>query len=125
MTKVIELTTDIKNPQVDRRSKDWNKLPVLTKGQRFTLHDGYGEVATYIHASDHRFNSEYTRGGLGKLILDNSVEVEPKSLTEFARIYDCDYGESDTSIAGILLKLGRIGPDDFKAVAKYFDEHDS
>ena len=116
MVKILELTADIKNPQADRRSKDWNKLPVLNKGQRFTLHDG--REYDYIYSSDHPYHQEVADRGLGKLIVDNSVVVEPKTLTEMKRVYDIDY----PNIEEALFKLGRIEAADFEAVAKYFAE---
>ena len=119
MVKVRELIIDIKNPQVDRRSKDWNKLPVLTKGQRFTLHEG--RTIDYIYSSDHHYCSEYVTNALGKLILASSIEVEPKTFTEFSRVYDCDMSGSG-AFAEALFKLGRLKAEDFEAVRKYYNE---
>jgi hypothetical protein len=118
MVKIHELTTDIKNPHPDRRSKDWNKAPVLNKGQRFTLHEGRDYF--YFYSSKQKYYSEPEHGTLGQLILANSTEVQPETFTEYARVYDCDYGGD--AFVEALFALGRIGPADFQAVAKYFDD---
>jgi hypothetical protein len=118
MVKVLELTADVKNPNADRRSRDWHKLPVLTAGQRFTLHEG--REFNYLHSSLSRYQHEPVHGALGKLIIANAIEVEPKTFTEFSRVYGDD--ESAATVGETLFKLGRIGPDDFAAVKKYFEE---
>jgi|SRR5215472_15684446 len=117
MVKVLELTCDITNPNVDRRSKDWNKLPVLKAGQRFTLHEG--REYKYLLSANSRYQIETERSDLGKLIIAHAKEVEPKSFTEMSRVYGDD--ESADTVAETLFKLGRIGPDDFAAVTKYFE----
>jgi|SRR5215469_5297122 len=120
MTKVLELITDVKNPHPDRRSRDWNKQPVLAKGQRFTLHDG--REWKYVYSSDHRYHSEpvVRADGLGQLIVSNSVAVEPKTFTEFARVYGDDL-DPDT-IARVLFKLGVIKRTDFEIAAAAFND---
>jgi hypothetical protein len=110
MTKVIELTADIKNPQADRRSKDWNKLPVIPAGKRFTVH---GE---YIRSSVDKYAHEFVQSQLAKTILANAKDVAPNSVTEFARVHDVDF--SGGELMRILLKLGRIGDADFAAIAE-------
>jgi hypothetical protein len=116
MTKhVIETTADIVNPQPDRRSKDWNKLPNITVGTRFLVEpetrDGYGTIET----SAKGYAWMATHSELGKLILANSKRVEPKTVRELMVVHDCDYGGSE--ILRVLLKLGRVTPADFKAAA--------
>ena len=120
MVKVLELTADVKNPNPDRRCKDWHKMPVLTAGQRFTLHEG--REYNYLHSSLSRYQHEPVDGALGKLIMANAKEVEPRSFTEMSRVHGDD--ESSAVVAETLFKLGRIGPDDFRAVAKYFEHRD-
>ena len=116
MVKVLELTCDIKNPNADRRSKNWNKLPILKAGQRFTLHKG--PDFDYLYSCDSRYHMEAAHQTLGKLIIANAIESEPKTLTEMKRFYDCDYD----SIEDILFELGRIDAADFQAVADYLNK---
>jgi len=125
-TKVLELTCDVANPQADRRSKDWNKVPVLTKGQRFTWHEGrdYDWLRSANTRAGQAHHYSVTEpvlqrdGNLGQLIVNNSTIVEPKTYIEMKRVYDCDYD----GLAEVLFDLGRIGPDDFKALSEYFNE---
>jgi hypothetical protein len=110
MTKVIELIADVKNPQMDRRSKDWNKLPVIPAGKRFTVH---GE---YIRASSEKYSHEFMNSQLAKAVLANAKDATPETVTEFARVHEVDFGGDE--LMRILLKLGRIGDDDFAAIAE-------
>jgi hypothetical protein len=112
---VLQLHTDVKNPEPDRRSKDWTKLPVIKAGLRFLLCErGPDEYAT-IESSGHAYAWTTDRSALGKLILANSQQVGPESVRELKKVHDCDWG--DESVLRILLKLGRITPEDFAAVA--------
>jgi hypothetical protein len=125
MTKyhVVETTADITNPEPDRRSKDWTKLPQIKAGTRFLVNpetrDGYGT----IQQSDARYDWTATHSSLGKLIIANSKQVEPVSVRELAVVHGCDYGGSE--ILRVLLKLGRVTAADFEAVSKALeaDEH--
>jgi len=110
MTKVIELTADVKNPQPDRRSKDWYKLPVIPAGMRFTNH------GNYLLSSGDRYGHVYTNYPVAKLVIANAKDVAPQSVREFARVHDVDWGGDE--ILRVLIKLGRVGPDDFAAVAE-------
>lgn len=110
MTVIREVTQDIKNPDKDRRSKDWNRLPVVPKGFRFCLTD------TSMKQSDHgSFGYEYPCSQLGKLLMENSIGVAPVTPREFAEVYDCAWGGWE--ILRILMKLKRITGEDFAAVA--------
>jgi hypothetical protein len=118
MTYVIQTTADISNPDVDRRSKDWTKLPTIAAGSRFVVQptrDGYKT----IQSVEHRYAWVADRSPLGKLIEANSAKVEPVSVRELARVHGCDYG--GTEILRALLKLGRITAADFEAVGKAFE----
>jgi hypothetical protein len=116
--KVLQLTADIKNPQADRRSKDWNKLTTLPARARFTLHEGRENL--YLMSATQRYHFEHERTELAKLILANSIEVAPETFTEMARVYgdDCD----DYSFTKAMFALGRITREDFEAVAAYYNE---
>src|SRR5262245_50207445 len=113
--KVIQLHTDVQNPEPDRRSKDWTKIPVIKAGLRFmVLNRGPDEYAT-IESSGHAYAWTTDRSPLGKLILANSDQVSAETVRELKKVHDCDWG--DESVLRILLKLGRITPADFAAVA--------
>jgi hypothetical protein len=115
MTKIISLQTTVQNPHPDRRSKDWNKLPQIEAGARFIFTDGGA-----LRQSGERWGWCYDNEPLAKLILANSIDVEPESVRELCAVHDCDWGEE--SILRILLKLGRINADDFVAVANVPDD---
>lgn len=112
--KVVELVRDVKNPAADRRSRDWNKAPVIKAGARFTVSssgpDGYG----HVRSSAGEYGWEPTRSPLGKLIVDNAKDVEPVSVRELMRVHDCDFSERE--VLRMLLKLGRITAKDFADV---------
>ena len=118
MIYVIQTTADISNPEMDRRSKDWTKLPKIAARSRFIVQptrDGY----KMIQSAEHRYAWVADHSALGKLIEANSVNVEPVSVRELALVHGCDYG--GTEILRALLKLGRITAADFEAVGKAFD----
>jgi hypothetical protein len=113
---IVQTTVDLKNPEPDRRFKDWTKRPTVEAGSRFIVspdlaRDGYGT----IRASDERYAYVTDRSALGKLIIANSTRVEPVTVRELSEVHDCPFGGSE--ILRILLKLGKVGPEDFKAVA--------
>ena len=112
---VIMMMSTITNPEPDRRSKDWNKQPTIEAGKRFIVdplnNDGYA----VIQASNKSYAWETGHSDLGKLILKNSVNVDPMSPYELARVHDCDYGADE--ILRCLLKLGKVCAEDFAAVA--------
>lgn len=120
---IIQTTVDITNPEPDRRSKDWNKQPTLKAGSRFIVtpmhHDGY----MTIQSSEERYAWTTGHSPLGKLITANSTQVEPVSARELSEVHECAFGGEE--ILRILVKLGRVGPEDFKAVATIAteDEH--
>lgn len=107
---VVQTTFDIDNPYPDRRSKDWNKLPAIEAGSRFIV-SGHS-----LKSSAHQYAWENDNSALGRLILANSATVEPTTIRELKAVHDCDW--SDGEILRILLKLGRITPADFTAVAE-------
>jgi hypothetical protein len=112
--RVIELVADVTNPAADRRSRDWNKTPLLKKGQRFTVHEG--KDFEFLYSCDHRYSHEIAHSDLGKAILANSVTAEAATVTELARVHDCDF--SGDEILRILVKLGRVDDTDFAAVGE-------
>jgi len=136
---VIETTRELVNPTKDRRNKrDWNKLPTIPAGSRFIVHVvslawmiGCKTVAGTATRDDdempsredfrQRYAFELTSSELAKLILANAKVVKPKSdsVKELAEVNHCDYGSDE--ILRILVKLGRVKPEDFAAVAKAVD----
>lgn len=111
---IIELAVDVSNPTPDRRSKDWNKLPVVPKGSRFivTEHTIRSSVGGYAWERD---SSE-----LGKAIIARAIKATPTSVRELMIVYDCDFDSSE--VLRMLIKLGKITPNDFEAVAKAANE---
>ncbi len=110
---IVELQADVKNPEPDRRSKDWHRQPVVPSGTRFLVNytiDGYATIRT---ADQYGWVAD--RSDLGRAIMANVERVEPTTWREFAHVSDCDWGAD--SILRILVKLGRVGPADFEAVA--------
>lgn len=120
---IIQTTVDIENPEPDRRSKDWNKRPLVEAGSRFIItpmhHDGYRT----IQSSAERYAWITGHSPLGKLIEANSCTVGAESVRELSEVHECPFGGEE--ILRILVKLGRVGPEDFKAVATIAteDEH--
>ena len=113
---VIQLHTDVQNPQPDRRSKDWNKLPIVKAGERFMVQKHREDGFATITSCEHSYAWIADRSPLGKLIMDNSQQVGAESVRELMKVHDCDWGCE--SVLRILLKLGRIKPADFAAVAE-------
>ena len=110
MTTVIrQLRETITNPHPDRRSKDWNKLPTIPAGSQF-IDNGSSLWG------GRRFTFETENTDLGKLILANSDVVPPKTPRELAECHIGYYYAE--SILESLVKLGRIGPVDFIAIAE-------
>jgi hypothetical protein len=123
---VIETTREIVNPTKDGRNKhDWNKLPTIPAGSRFIVHvmslawmietvagtatrDAYEAPSREDYTQRYAF--ELISSELAKLILANAKCVEPESAKELA------YGGDE--ILRILIKLGRVKPEDFAAAAK-------
>ena len=116
---VLELTTDVKNPKPDRRSKDWNCRPVLKAGTRFihivTERKNDWEPTGSLQCFETTYAYEYDTSDISKLVLANSTQVPCKTWREFACVYDCDW--SAGMILDVLIKLGRLNALDFKAVA--------
>jgi hypothetical protein len=112
-TYIVETGYEIKNPKADRRSKDWNKAPIIPIGSRFVVRhnkDGYASIS-----STTGYGFETDRSELGKLIIANSGTADPKSVKELMIVYNCDWSAEE--VLRILVKLGRVSKDDFKAVA--------
>lgn len=126
--KTIELAADIENPKPDRRSKDWFAASILHKGRRFTVHSypqrpgRYPEPAS-IRSSEHEYGTDYVTSDLGKLIVANSIEVEPTSVRELKRVHDCDY--PGDYVLSYLLKMGRITAADFAAVGETINNEEN
>lgn len=114
-TTIIELTADVNNPHPDRRSKDWDKQPVLAHGTRFIYREDkdYGMA---VMPATRRYGWQPVRDGLGALIVANSKPVPPATWQEFAVLAGCDWGADE--ILRILVKLGRLGEADFRAVGQ-------
>ena len=113
-TYIIQTTVDIENPEPDRRSKDWTKQPTIKAGNRFIVsltRDGYRTIR--LSGGGYAWTSDRTP--LGKLIEANSCAVGAETVLELSNVHGCDFGGEE--ILRILLKLGRVGPEDFKAVA--------
>lgn len=111
---IIVTTSEIINPEVDRRSKDWTKLPTVPAGTRFIVtetRDGYLQIQSARGGYAWTSNNS----ALGKLVMDNSCAVPPETVKEYAAVNDCEWGGDE--ILRILLKLGRVKPEDFAAVA--------
>jgi hypothetical protein len=122
---VIETTREIVNPTKDGRNKhDWNKLPTIPAGSRFIVHvmslawmietvagtatrDAYEAPSREDYTQRYAF--ELISSELAKLILANAKVVKP-DVKELA-----DGGDE---ILRILIKLGRVKPEDFAAVAR-------
>lgn len=105
---VLQLQTDVKNPTPDRRSKDWNKRPVIPAGSRFIVQ--YGA----LYETNTRFAGEHENSDLAKLLFAHCVPVEPESVREIQCVdadYDYDY---HNRILETLLKMGRITRQDFR-----------
>jgi hypothetical protein len=107
--KIIQLTSDVLNPHPDRRSKSWENAPQALAGERFI------DNGSSLSNSAERYGWLYLTQEFAKLILANSVEVEPESVRELCVTHRCDYGGEE--VLRILLKLGRISAADFAAVA--------
>src|SRR5262245_28898380 len=116
---VIELVRDVKNPEPDRRSKDWTKLTIVPAGTRLIVspkRDNY--VAIENNTKGWPWTT--THSPLGKVVLANAERREPESWYELAIVEGCiTYAGS---ILEDLLKIGRITRADFEAVAEYQNE---
>jgi hypothetical protein len=112
---IIQLKIDIKNPEPDRRSKDWNKQPVVPQGKRFIV-----EYNTTLTAVDQRYQWERCNSELGRSILANSEHVEPELIREI-KIVDADFDYDGDSILRALLKMGRITRQDFRDVRRFLE----
>jgi hypothetical protein len=108
--RIYQIAEDIPNPAPDRRSKDWNKRPVIPAGSRFTVCD------TSIRMTGHTYAWEGRRSDLATAIMAAAVLVEPETVRELSVVHNCDYGGDE--ILRILLKLGRVNAADFAAVAE-------
>ena len=131
---VIETTRELVNPTKDERNKrDWNKLPTIPAGSRFIVHvvslawmiDGKTVARTATREADEtpsredsrqRYAFELINTALAKLILANAKCVKPETVEEISEVSNCDYGGDE--ILRILIRLGRVKPEDFAAVAK-------
>ena len=124
--KFYELTKDVRNPEPDRRSKDWHKLPVIKAGTRFVHRENVyrGERPYYTISMADRYGYIADRDALAALMLDNAREVPPMTWKELAILHDCDYGGAEYILKS-LLKLGLIDGDDFAAVAAMPEEDEA
>jgi len=122
---IIQMTRDIDNPTKDRRSRDWNKQQTIKAGLRFIVEDD-----TLRAGSDGcSYGFEHRLSELGKLIEANAERVEPKGPWKMAAVA----GHRGSGFVGmdypyileVMLKLGRISLDDFKAVADYEDAEEA
>jgi hypothetical protein len=111
---IIQTSVDVKNPEADRRSKDWHKLPVIPAASRFIVSASRDGWFT-IQSSTQRYGWIAEHSELGKLIVANAERVEPELVRELCEVHGCDWGADN--VLRILLKLGRIKPEDFAAVA--------
>jgi len=107
-TYVIKLRCDVKNPEPDRRSKDWNKRPVVPAGMRFIVR---GDTIT---ASEHRYQWTGQRSELGKLLLANSDHVAPSP--DHIREIEEVLGDSSGAewLLRALMKMGRVHANDIR-----------
>jgi len=116
---IIELRVDVKNPQADRRSKDWYKLPTIPAGSRFIV------TSSFIMKTDSRYGTiSVSNVELGKAILANAERVEPKTVREFKYV-DADWSFDGDAVLAALLKLGRITRADFVAAGELLNASDS
>lgn len=113
---IIETTADVTNPEPDRRSRDWTKLPTIPKGTRFVVEMLNADGFSTIQRSGGSYGWTATHTDLGKLIQANSKDVAPASVSELAKVHGCNYGADE--ILRALIKLGRVKPEDFTAVAE-------
>jgi len=105
-TYIVETTAEVINPYKDGRSKDWNKLPTIPAGSRFIVgHSLYGA---------HGYAFEPIKSELTQRILAAAVKVEPQSVKELSEVHNCAWGGDE--ILRVLVKLGRVKPEDFAAV---------
>jgi hypothetical protein len=108
--QIRQVTVDIKNPRPDRRSRDWDKLPVIPAGSRFIVHE------ESIRSAEHRYAWVGRKSDLGKLIEANSDQVGAQSVKELKAIHNCDW--SGDEVLRVLLKLGKIDGGHFAAAGE-------
>jgi hypothetical protein len=124
---ILQLRTELKNPEPDRRSKDWHKQPTIPASMRFIVQND----AT-IMAVNSRYAWTAIRSKLGALIMANSDRVEPEvrsghndySLREI-KVVDADYDYNGDGILLALLKMGRITRQDFRDVRAFMAAEDA
>jgi hypothetical protein len=116
-TFVIKLTRELVNPEKDGRNKnDWHKQKTIPAGEHFivshVIEHAHSEIKGWV-----MLDSE-----LGRLILANSVRVEPRSLKETMAVAGLrtDRWERAT-VLQTLFTLGRITAEDF-ALVKSLDD---
>jgi len=116
-TYVIELVRDVTNPEPDRRSKDWHKLPTIPAGTRLIVEPTRHEYITIKKNLPRAYAWTTERSAVGKAVLANSEKREPESWYELANVTGCmDYADG---LLEDMLALGRITRADFEAVAEY------
>src|SRR5262245_5795098 len=120
MTYVIELVRDVTNPEPDRRSKDWHKLPTIPAGTRLIVRETRDTYLSINSNVPRAYAWQSDRSPVGKAVLGNSEKREPESWYELANVTGCmDYADG---LLEDLLAIGRITRADFEAVARYQDE---
>ena len=123
---ILQLRTELKNPEPDRRSKNWHKQPTIPAGMRLIVQND----AT-ITAVNSRYAWVSKRSKLGALIMANSDQVEPEirsghndwSLREI-KVVDADYDYDGDGILLALLKMGRITRQDFRDARAFMAAED-
>ena len=123
---VVELVRDLSNPMPDRRRSDWNCRPEFKKGERFVVGEYEEKIGTIKYPVVHVGKANKVgavSGGvdIGKLILDNSVKVEPKHVPEFIFVHDCI---DCNQVLRVLVKAGRVTEEDFEYVHDALIEED-
>jgi len=116
-TYVIELVRDVTNPEPDRRSKDWHKLPVIKAGTRLIVRPTAHEYSTISSNVPRGYAFTSDRTPVGKAVLANAYQVRPESWYELAEVTGAmSYADS---LLEDMLTLKRISRADFEAVAQY------
>jgi len=124
---ILQLRTELKNPEPDRRSKDWHKQPVVPAGMRFIVQNDVS-----ITAVNSRYAWVAIRSKLGALIIANSDRVEPEvrsghhewSMREI-KVVDADYDYNGDGILLALFKMGRITRQDFRDARAFMEAEDA
>jgi hypothetical protein len=123
---ILQLRTELENPESDRRSKDWHKQPIIPAGMRFIVQND-----VTITAVNSRYAWVAIRSKLGALLMANSDCVEPAvrpghhewSLREI-KVVDADYDYNGDGILLALLKMGRITRQDFRDARAFMEAED-